>query len=73
MPKVTLEFNLPDEKAEYEIAIKAGSYYSVLWDMQEYFMRKYKHKEVPSKQASKEFYENREYFFNLMSEEEINL
>ena len=31
-----LKFNLPEEQVEFEEAINAGKYYSVLWDLDQY-------------------------------------
>ena len=33
--KATFEFNLPEEREEYETYAKARQYYSILWDVQE--------------------------------------
>ena len=33
MPIATLKFNLPEEKSEYDLAIKGGDYYSALWEI----------------------------------------
>ena len=36
MPKVTIEYNLPEEQDEFEIANNASKYYSVIWDLDQY-------------------------------------
>ena len=36
MPKVTIEYNLPEEQSEFEEANNSGKYYSVLWDLDQY-------------------------------------
>lgn len=36
MPKVILEFNLPEERSEFEVVNNAGEYYSNLWDIDKY-------------------------------------
>jgi hypothetical protein len=36
MPKLTLTFNLPEEKTEAKIASNSGSYYSALWEINQY-------------------------------------
>ena len=33
MPKVTIEFNLPEEKDEHTLAIKGGEFWSALWEL----------------------------------------
>jgi hypothetical protein len=39
MPKVTLEFNLPEEKSEYETTIQAGAMHSIIWDLDNHILR----------------------------------
>lgn len=48
MPKLILEFNLPEEREEAEITQKAGAYHSIIWDVQQYIrkLRKYDDREL---------------------------
>lgn len=48
MSKVILEFDIPEEKEAAEIAQKAGAYYSMLWDIQQYIrtLTKYEEREA---------------------------
>jgi hypothetical protein len=41
--KAILEFNLPDEKNEFTLAVKGDSYYCVLWDLNSWFRDMIKH------------------------------
>ena len=34
--KATLEFNLPDDNVEFQLANNASKWYSVAWDMDQY-------------------------------------
>lgn len=34
--KAILEFNLPEEQSEFDLANNASKYYSVLWDLDQY-------------------------------------
>jgi hypothetical protein len=36
MPKATIQFNLPEEQSEFDLANNASKYYSVLWDLDQY-------------------------------------
>ena len=36
MPKITVEYNLPEEQDEFDTANNASKYYSVLWDLDQY-------------------------------------
>jgi hypothetical protein len=36
MPEAILKYNLPEEQDDFELAVNAGKYYSVLWDLDQY-------------------------------------
>lgn len=36
MATAKLEFNLPEEQTEFELAVNASKYHSVLWDLDQY-------------------------------------
>jgi len=71
--KAILEFNLPDERAEFEMCSQAGAMHCVLWDMMEYLCRKYKHSDPPSEGAFKEYEEARQKLLDLLDERGIQL
>jgi len=39
MPKAILEFNLPEEREEYETTCKAGAMHSILWELDMTYLR----------------------------------
>lgn len=43
MPLATLEFQLPEENAEFEAAVKATSMSVVIWEMDQYLRGKIKY------------------------------
>lgn len=43
--KATLTFTLPEEKAEFDMAVKAGDYYSCLFELDQLW-RRWKHSET---------------------------
>jgi hypothetical protein len=45
MPKITLEYNLPEENEEYRIATNAGKNFSLLIEIEEYARRLRKYDE----------------------------
>jgi hypothetical protein len=51
MPKITLEYNLPEENEEYRIAVDALSNYSLLVELSQYVrrLRKYDEREMVPK------------------------
>lgn len=36
MPKATIEYNLPEEQDDFELATNAGKYYAILFDLDQY-------------------------------------
>ncbi len=43
MPKVIMEFNLPDEQSEYYMATNGSKFHSVLWDVTQQVREKWKY------------------------------
>lgn len=50
MAKAILEFDLPEETIEYRLAVNAGNYHAVLWDIDQYLRSKLKYGELTSEQ-----------------------
>ncbi len=48
MPKVTIEFNLPEEREEFELANKAGAYMAAIADIQEMLRKIRKYDSAPT-------------------------
>jgi hypothetical protein len=70
--KANLEFNLPDDQHEYDIAVKAPAMYNALWDVHNMLRTYYKYKELPSGQL--EIVEAiREEFLEILNDNEINI
>ena len=57
MPKVTMEFNLPDEQSEFELAQNAGKMHSSLWDMYQFLRADSKHGEGKYQEVYDKFWE----------------
>lgn len=53
MPKATMEYTLPDEQGEFDLARKAGAYHSALWDFYQWLRNRRKHGE-PKKDGADE-------------------
>lgn len=73
MPKVTITFNLPEEREDYAIATNANSMYSFIWDFEQALRARYKHTEPPSEEARAEFEAIKELYYTLKLESNINL
>jgi hypothetical protein len=72
MPKVTLQFNLPEEQNEFDNAINAGNMKSVLWNFSQQLRswRKYYH---DFQDASDALDKIREEFHSLLNDHNVNI
>jgi len=70
--KATLEFNLPDEEAEFYCATKGTAMLNVLWEMQQELRKLWKYEEL-SDEEQLIVERIREFFFSSLEEHEINL
>jgi len=73
--KATLEFNLPEDQQEFNLATKGSNWWNVCWDMDQWLRAQYKY--MPDEKYSKEkydaYYEARQKLFELMSENGVSL
>ena len=73
--KAILEFNLPEDKSDFNLAIKGSDWWHVCWQMDQWLRAQYKY--MPDEKYSKEkydaYYEAREKLFELMSENGVSL
>jgi hypothetical protein len=70
--KATLEFNLPEDQHEYDIAVKASAMYNALWDISQELRTLWKYSELDQKEW--EMVERiRNKFFELLNDNEINI
>ena len=60
--EATLKFNLPDEKVDFEIAVKAGAMHFVLWELKQFLRDELKYNHNLSKKEI-EFAEKVQSFF----------
>jgi hypothetical protein len=71
--EATLKFNLPDEREDFEIAVKAGAMYAVLWDIKQLFRDelKYNGNLTEKERELTESYQSK--FFDLLHDNGIFL
>ena len=70
--KATIEYNLPDDQFEYDCAISSTRYWSALTEIKEELRAIWKYEELKENQF--EMVERiREKFFEILTENEINL
>ena len=53
--KATLEFNLPEDHIEFELAVNGSKMHSVLWEMDQWLRAQYKY--MPDTEYSKDKYD----------------
>jgi len=74
MSEAILKFNLPEEQYDFEQAINAGKYRTVLWDLDQFLRSKTKY---ASDDATEEqiaaYYELRDELHKLMEEHNVTL
>ena len=47
MPKAILEFNLPEEREEHELALNAHQYMRIIEEMDDFLREKIKYEQLP--------------------------
>lgn len=70
--KAILEFNLPEDQHEYEVAIQASKVQSFLWDFSQQLRSWYKYHHA-FKDADDALEKIREEFYNLLSQHNIDI
>ena len=70
--KATLEFNLPEDEAEYYCANKGTAMLNVLWEIQQELRKMYKYEEL-SEDEFKIVERMRDFLNDSLNEHEINL
>lgn len=68
--KATLEFNLPEDQAEYDIVINATRFYSIIWSMKNELRSKVKYAQL-SEEQYKAYESMQEFFNNLIHSEDV--
>ena len=73
--KAILEFQLPEDKHDFDFATQGSAWWSVCWEMDQWLRGQYKH--MPDEEYSegryKAFVESREKLFELMRENGVSL
>jgi len=70
--KATLEFNLPDDQAEFDLATQGSNMYSALWDISQELRTLWKYEEL-SDQEWKMVERIRDKFFEILDDHQIKL
>ena len=72
MPKVTIEFNLPEEQNEYDVVNQSPRMLALLWDLSQQLRswQKYHH---DFKDADDALDKIREEFYKIINEHNVNI
>ena len=71
--KATLEFNLPDDNQEFELATKGLKFWSILWELDQELRAKTKYAPDDLPQDKYDAYQEiRDYLHELMNENMIS-
>jgi len=72
MPQLTLQFDLPEEQEESNIAIHAGKTFSFIEDFENWLRRKYKHEDFDNtKLAEFEYEEILEKWYEMKNDNDV--
>jgi hypothetical protein len=72
MPKVTFEFNLPEEEREYEVTSQATKMQNLLWDYSQQLRAWHKYGHT-FKDADDALRKIREEFYRLLNDNQVNI
>ena len=70
--KATLEFNMPEDQAEFDFAVQGGKMYSALWDISQELRKLWKYEELNDDEF-KIVERIRDKFYEILDENQIKL
>jgi hypothetical protein len=74
MPKGILEFNLPEEENEFNLASNSRNYYSALWEIDQFLRSKVKYaNDSVSEDTVEAYLSTREELWRILEEQGIDL
>ena len=71
--KATIEFNLPEDKYEWENAIRADAMFCALWDLSQELRTMWKYQQYQTEEEYAIVESIRDKFYEILSEHNINL
>lgn len=72
--KATIEFELPEDEEQYEIANNAGKMYMALWDIKQLFRSTLKYNPTGlNEEELKQWEAMREEFFEILDNNDLNI
>ena len=71
--KATLQFNLPDDREEYELANNASKWYSICWDMKQEIRKNLKYNDKLTEEQNNVYQSLYDYLHEKLSEYGLDL
>ena len=70
--KAILEFNLPEDKSDFNLAIKGSDWWYVCWQMDQYLRKKIKYDETLSEDVHNTYEDVRDELRRMMNESNVS-
>jgi hypothetical protein len=70
--KALLEFNLPDDKHEFDFAVNGKKWYFVMWKLDQHLRSHLKYNDKLSEEQYKVYEQVRDHLWSLMSESNLS-
>jgi hypothetical protein len=70
--KATLKFNLPEDQSEFDQAINASKYHSVIWNLDQWLRSETKHGMLPE-ERDEAYQDIRQKLHEIMEENNVTL
>ena len=71
--KAILEFNLPEDKVDFDLALQGSDWKHVCWEMDQYLRKELKYSDDKSFEELKLLQEVRDEFWRMMNENNVDL
>ena len=71
--KATLEFNLPEDKSDFNLAIKGSDWWHVCWQMDQYLRKRVKYDEGLTEEQLEVYEDLRGEFWKFMKDNNVDL
>jgi len=71
--KAILEFNLPEDKVDFDLALKGSDWKHVCWEMDQYLRKRVKYDDGLTEEQLEVYEDMRGEFWRMMKENNVDL
>ena len=71
--KATLEFNLPEDQSEFDVAIKGGDWRNLVWNMDQYLRKQVKYNESLTPEQRDVYQQVRDELNGMLNQSNLDL